>query len=301
MTALQVRKLRWAFDEATPFQWNRANPAFGVAMNSQSFIAPEFERYIVAATRMAMSEITDPEMRAEADAFLTQEALHAGAHRSHVAALVRQYPGLKQVVDELDARYERLLQTRPLRYHLAYVADIEATFTPFFDMILRHRDTLLDNGDHRVAPIFLWHFVEEIEHRCSAQLIYHAVVPSPWYRLRVMPGVFAHVLECSNVVCRGFDQHVPAVDRGMNATDMLVGLGMIRALFRRARPSDPPSQFAAVSWKEIATLLHRLARSQRPGHSPANEQTPPFADEWFDAYDAGRDVVRWYGGEPGAR
>jgi hypothetical protein len=46
--------------------------------------------------------------------------------------------------------------------------------------------------------------------------------------------------------------------------------------------------------REMATLLYRLARSQRPGHSPAREATPPFADEWLAAYDRGRDVARWY-------
>jgi hypothetical protein len=87
----------------------------------------------------------------------------------------------------------------------------------------------------------------------------------------------------------------------MNATDMVTGFGRIlRALAHRDR-SGVPAQFAAVPGREIRTLLYRLARSQRPGHSPAGEQTPPFADEWLAAYDAGRDVVRWYDAEPVAR
>jgi predicted metal-dependent hydrolase len=296
MTALKVRKLRWSFDEAVPFQWNRANPRFCLAMNSLSFFAPGFERYIVKATRMAMGEISDAATQEEAAAFLRQEALHAAAHREHTAALVRQHPGLQTVLEEVDARFDRLLQTRPLRYHLAYIADIEATFTPMFDLMLRHRDTLFDNGDRRVAPLFLWHLVEEVEHRCSAQLVYDAVVPSPWYRLRVLPSVFHHMLACTNVIFRGFDQHVPAADQGTDARSMIVGPSTLGTLFRRDRSGVPP-QFPAASWQEIAVLLYRLARSQRPGHSPATERTPPFADEWLDAYDAGRDVVNWYANE----
>ena len=38
-----------------------------------------------------------------------------------------------------------------------------------------------------------------------------------------------------------------------------------------------------------------LAKSQLPGHRPAEERTPPFAAEWLAAYDNGRDVVDWYG------
>lgn len=61
-----------------------------------------------------------------------------------------------------------------------------------------------------------------------------------------------------------------------------------------------PPQVAAVPRTEIATLLYRLARFQRPGHLPAEERTPPFADDCLAAYDAGRDVVRLYDGEPAA-
>ncbi len=293
MTALKVRKLRWEFDETTPFQWNRSNPRFGLQMNSLSFFAPAFERYIVKATRMAMREISDAATHEEATAFLHQEALHAAAHREHTAALVHQHPGLRTVLEHVDASFDRLFETRPLRYHLAYIADIEATFTPLFDLMLRHRDTLFDNGDRRVAPLFMWHLVEEVEHRCSAQLIYDAVVPSPWYRLRVVPSVFRHVLSCTNVIFRGFDEHVPAADRGMDAAEMIIGRNTLRALFERDRSGVPP-QFPSASWREIAMLLCRLVRSQRPGHTPATERIPPFAEEWLDAYDAGRDVVNWY-------
>jgi hypothetical protein len=43
-------------------------------------------------------------------------------------------------------------------------------------------------------------------------------------------------------------------------------------------------------------VFYRLLRSQRPGHSPAGERTPPFADEWLAGHEAGRNVVDWYAG-----
>jgi predicted metal-dependent hydrolase len=65
----------------------------------------------------------------------------------------------------LEHRFDRLIQTESLEFHLAYAADIEATYTPLFNVWLRHRASFFDNGDPRVAPLFLWHLVEEIEHR----------------------------------------------------------------------------------------------------------------------------------------
>ena len=62
MTALKIRRLPWRFGADTPFQWNPANPAFGLGMNTLSFLGPPFERYIVLAVREAMRVIEDPEV-----------------------------------------------------------------------------------------------------------------------------------------------------------------------------------------------------------------------------------------------
>jgi predicted metal-dependent hydrolase len=303
LTRLKVRHVSFQFDDDTPFQWNRANPLFGFAGNSLSFIAPPFERYMVTAARQAMPRIADPAVAAEADAFLRQEALHAREHRHHVAALTRKYPGLAEVRAEIECRFDRLLETESIEFHLAYAADIEATFTPLFNVWLRHRDSLFDNGDPRVAPLFLWHLVEEIEHRSSAYLIYNAVVAYPWYRLRVLPRVFAHILGCHTIACRGFDEHVPFEARLAPASEIALGWTEIRSRLARlwslarAPKDEPPypTQFASIPRMELLRMVYRLARSQHPRHSPETEQTPPFADEWLTEYDQGRDVVHWYG------
>ena len=294
MTALVVRKLPWRFGPGVPFQWNAANPAFGLGMNTLTFIAPAFERYIVLAVREALGVIQDPAVRSEADAFLRQEGLHASAH---VAALVAQHPGLSEVSQELDRGYDELLRTRSPHFHLAYIADIEATFTPLFSMFFAHKATMFDNGDPRVAPLFLWHFVEEIEHRASAQIIYDAVVENPWHRLRMSRRVFAHMAECASVCGRGFNRHVPKEVRLVDAMEdaILSPVGIARRMFSRRTAGEPVSpDVAGPSAWEIATLLYRLFRSQTPWHRQVDEPLPPFADEWLAAYAAGRDVVRWY-------
>jgi len=304
MTHPTVRSLPFRFDEHTPFQWNPANPLFGFAMNSLSFVAPPFERYMVTAVHQAMPHIDDAEVAAEAEAFLRQEALHARAHRDHIAALTRQFPGLAEVSAELERRFDHLLQTRSLEYHLAYAADIEATFTPMCNVWLRHRDSLFDNGDPRVAPLFLWHLVEEIEHRSSAYLIYNAVVPDRWYRLRMLPHVFSHMHGCAGVIFRGFDQHVPFEARLAAASELAPRWGetlaRLTGLFRRKPRETPayPGQFAAIPRRELWAMVYRLIRSQHPRHSPADEEIPPFAGEWLSEHDRGRDVVHWYAGAP---
>lgn len=63
-------------------------------------------------------------------------------------------------------------------------------------------------GDERVASLFLWHFVEEMEHRSSALIVYKAIQPSHYYRLRALPGVVSHIGEIISVIASGFEAHV---------------------------------------------------------------------------------------------
>ena len=44
MTDLQIRRIRFDFDDAVPFNWNPANPAFSTYMNMVSIMAICFWR-----------------------------------------------------------------------------------------------------------------------------------------------------------------------------------------------------------------------------------------------------------------
>ena len=154
MTDLQVRRIPFEFDETVPFQWHPTNPEFGLMMNAVSFLVIGFERYIVAAVRDALPLIDDEHVAEEADAFMRQEAVHAHAHRGHVKAMIRQFPPLQGTLDAALASYDHLLATKPLEFHLAYIADMEATFTPNFKLFLDNCDELFEPGDRRVASLF---------------------------------------------------------------------------------------------------------------------------------------------------
>ena len=104
----------------------------------------------------------------EADLFVRQEAQHARAHRAHAKAMIAQYPGLEETYAAANAAYDELLEREDVEFHLAYIANLEATFTPLFKMVLDNRHELFDGSDERVGTLLLWHFVEEIEHRSSA-------------------------------------------------------------------------------------------------------------------------------------
>jgi predicted metal-dependent hydrolase len=293
VTDLHVRKMRFGFQDGdVPFLWNQSNPAFSSAANALSFLAIGFEKMIVAAISEAMPLITDPEAAEEAQAFVRQEGQHSMAHRQHAKALIKGHPALKETLDQVIASFDDLTATKPLKYRLAYTADVEATFTSSFKLMLDNADTLFAGGDDRVASLFLWHFVEEVEHRSSALIVYDAVVTNPWYRLRVAPSVFKHAAAAMRTAAEGFNKHVPLEVRKVDAASMSGGQG------RKGQLDHGPlgEIYPNVPLREKLAAAYGVVRSQIPGHNPAHQKLPALAQEWFTRYDAGYDVTRWYTG-----
>lgn len=300
MSDLQVRRVRFEFaSDDVPFNWQPQRPAFGMQCNVITFFAPGFEKFIVDATREAIPLMRDPKTADEANAYLRQEAQHSAAHMSHFRALVRRWPGLQQTMDDVIASFDRLTATKPLAWRLGYTAVIEATFTPYFKVFLDHEDMLFAPGDERVASLFLWHFVEEIEHRSSALMVYDAVHDSYPYRLKTIAGVVKHIDEILRIISRGFQEHVPLADGGSFGRLIPDGLslGALRAAQHAARELTSPGQatYAGVPKREVLAMLIGLVRSQGPHHDPTFENLPEFAGKWFDRYDEEpKSAARWY-------
>lgn len=300
MTDLEVRRVRFDFASAdVPFNWQPERPAFGMQCNVISFFAPGFEKLIVEATREAIPLMRRPADVEEAEAYLRQEAQHSAAHASHLRALIKRWPGLQVTRDEVIASYDRLTATKPLAWRLAYAAVVEATFTPYFKVFLDHEDKLFRPGDERVASLFLWHFVEEIEHRSSALIVYHAVHDSFLYRLITIPGVVKHIGEIISIIARGFEKHVPKEDGGDYGRLMPKGFSYraIRNSLAAAREVNMirQSTYSGVPRHDLLSMLVGLARSQAPNHDPQRERLPKFAAEWFKKYEEDPNVAaRWY-------
>jgi hypothetical protein len=262
VTNLVVRKMPWEFDASVPFMWQPANPNFGLFCNAFTFIAVPFERYIVNAVRKAQDKL----------------------------------------YEDPDVAAEADLFLRQEAQHAAYIANLEATFTPLFKVILDNRDSLFGGGDRRVASLMMWHFVEKIEHRSSGMRLCQHINPNPWYRVRHIRVTFNHVGKLSHSVAKTFDEVVPFDDRGVSA-QQLMSNSMLFSEFkyrlpggnrRRARRNGPRTLFHAVPTSELVTMVWRLALSQTPHHDPADQPLPDWADTWMREYERGNDMTAFY-------
>ena len=300
MTDLVIRRIPWQFDETVPFMWQPANPNFGIFCNVFTFIAVPFEKYIIKALRQAQDRFDEaPAVAAEAEAFLRQEAQHAAAHRKHMTALIAQYPGLERAYDDATRAFDDLIDEHPVEFHAAYIANLEATFTPLFKVVLDKRDSLFAGSDQRVASLMTWHFVEEIEHRSSGLILYRHLSPDPIYRVKRIRDTFRHIGDVAANIAATIDEVVPLADRGASASE-LMSIGLLVDEFkyrgpggrrRRARHADHPTMFQSVPTGDLAKMVWRLALSQAPNHDPGTQPLPAWADTWMAEYDRGTDMT----------
>ncbi|RAV03988.1 metal-dependent hydrolase [Mycolicibacter senuensis] len=303
MTDLVVRRMPWMFDTSVPFQWQPANPLAGIFGNVFTFFAVPFEQYIIGALRDAKGQVTDAVVADEMEAFVRQEGQHSWAHRKHMNTLIKQYPGLKETAREAAELFDGLLATRSTEFHVSYIANIEATFTPLFKIFLDHRDSIFGGGDPRIASLILWHFVEEIEHRSSGLIICQHLTPNRWTRTKYVPATAKHVRSVVEAIARGFDRHVPAADRGglsaHKAMTSDVAFGEVKARLRPcflgpSRKVGPPRIFHGVPSRELVLMVGRLITSQAPYHNPAEQPLPEWAAVWMDEYERGVDMTTFF-------
>jgi predicted metal-dependent hydrolase len=297
MTDLVIRKMPFDFDEPVEFNWQPGNPEFSVFCNAFTFVAVPFEKYIIKVIRAAQDRFTDPSVAQEAEAFLRQEAQHSAAHRKHMLALIERYPALEGVYDRAMARYDELFENESVEFNAAYIANLEATFTPLFTMMLNNTESLFAGGDDRVAGLMAWHFVEEIEHRSSGLVIFSALVDQPWRRTAWMPKVLKHIIATMYEIAAGFDEVVPVADRVVSAS-RTISLAMVRSelrspVKRAGTAGTPPSMLARVPRKDLRSMLWHLVLSQTPHHDPADQPLPGLAFAWMQAYEDGAELIRF--------
>jgi len=276
MLNLKVRKLDFNFTGETPFQWQPDNPRFATTLNASSFFAVGFERFVVKTMREAMRFITDPDILQEARLFQAQEGQHGYAHKLHIDSMILHYPTLKETLARAYQHFDALFDNKSMQFRMAYVANMESTFPPVMNFMIENREALFSKGSKNISSLFLWHAVEETEHRGSASTIYDHIAGNRWYRLAKLPAALKHLAQFDSLIRKEFETKIPLSER-------MAGL------------DNAPKPFGGIPLRRQILLALRLTRSIWPWHDAENEMPPHWFDEWLQADSDGVDMTTFYG------
>jgi uncharacterized protein len=148
-----------------------------------SAVFPDGEDFFVRSVRHFRDQITDPVLRRQVAGFIGQEAMHGREHRAFNDRLDQLgYPTkrFERLTKKGLAIRERLLSPKS---NLAATAALEHFTATLAELVLSSQETRDLFGNEEVKHLFLWHALEESEHKAVAFDVYKAVGGSE--RLRV--------------------------------------------------------------------------------------------------------------------
>jgi predicted metal-dependent hydrolase len=182
---IPVRRMDFEFDDAIPKYWFDNNPFLTMLLTGLSCVFPEGERMFMRSVRNYQDKITDPELLKEVRAFIGQEAHHGKEHQEFNEFMARKGLPIEKIMafvaqgiafEEKNLSKERML---------AKTCALEHFTAMFAEVVLEHPE-FLDSMDERLKPLWLWHAIEESEHKSVAFDVYQQQVGNYWIRVSEM-------------------------------------------------------------------------------------------------------------------
>jgi uncharacterized protein len=166
--AINPRHPQFELAECLSRDWHGGDPFRTAFFNALSLTFPKGEKFFIDSVRAFQRDITDAKLAQDIRGFIGQEAIHSREHQqmNDMLAHERGYD-----VDKIDARLDR--DTQWAMDNLSALTRLAFTVaTEHITAILGHQlltnPAWLDGADPRMAQLWRWHAVEEIEHKAVA-------------------------------------------------------------------------------------------------------------------------------------
>jgi uncharacterized protein len=258
-----VRARRIAFDHPDgdlPRHFADGDLVMSHLLAMLSSLFPEGEDFFVRSVRHYRDEITNPALRRQVGGFIGQEAIHGREHRRFNERLqARGYP--TRFVDRATkAGLARLATIAPAHHQLAVTAALEHYTATLAEVLLRDERAQNLSSVPEVRHIFLWHAVEESEHKSVAFDVFQQVCGDQMLRSRTMKATTWVFL-------------------GALATNTLLSLAMDRAAWNPARlvPSLRRLRQNPFFTKDV---WRRLTDYNRPDFHPDDHDATELLARW---------------------
>lgn len=154
-----------------------------------SAMFPEGEEFFIRTVRHYRDQITDPVLRRQVAGFIGQETTHGREHR----VLNDRLAELGYVTKRVERATGRLLRLRERvaspQSNLAETVALEHLTATLAERLLSDPDARASLGHPAIRSLFLWHALEESEHKAVAFDVYRAVGGSERVRILTMKVV----------------------------------------------------------------------------------------------------------------
>lgn len=181
---LTVRRMDFDF-EHLPRYWADGDPFLTHMLNALSATFPEGERMFIESVRAFRERVTDPELKKAVSDFIGQEAMHSKEHLAYNSYAKRHGIDLGFIEDFVTRRVAFIQGRFPPIRQLAITCALEHFTAILAEQILTTPE-MYEKLDPIARELWLWHAVEENEHKAVAFDVYEQMGGSYALRVRVM-------------------------------------------------------------------------------------------------------------------
>lgn len=150
-----------------------------------SALFPKGESFFVEAVRSYRNQIHDEILKAQIAGFIGQEAMHSKEHISFNKFFAKQGYPMNKLDNDVGKLLSLIQKYAPSRFQLAITVCLEH-YTAIIAEYCLKADDMHRMADPEILKIWLWHALEENEHKTVAFDVYEAVGGSYTERALVM-------------------------------------------------------------------------------------------------------------------
>jgi predicted metal-dependent hydrolase len=184
MSDLTVRRLMIDLASGFPRHWHSGDAFRTALFNALSMSFPVGEQFFIDSVKAGAAQLPEAERAryaADIAGFVGQEATHRHIHGLFNAQLEKQ--GYTNTWGPRAERRSAFIRTLDPRHQVAVTAAFEHYTSILADWLLSTQDDMA-GVDQRLRTMWLWHSVEESEHKSVAFDIYQALGGTPKWRIR---------------------------------------------------------------------------------------------------------------------
>lgn len=264
LSRIVTRRIPFEFPQDVKPHWIPDKPELAHLWNGASMTMPYLEPFLIRTMREALKQVQDPVLRADGEAFNSQEGQHYRVHRRFNDQLIASggYTELAAVEAQMEAFYARL-STRSLACRLAFSAGFESMTMGMTRWLIGERCKLFKGADPRVVSFVLWHMVEETEHKTVAFDVYQALYGRYWQRMvGVLHGSYG------------------VLNFGVRASLLMLKRDGLWNGWR------PRGRFLAQGLMAVRHIGPYLLRAMLPWHDPRAERDLEWVRDWLARFPA---------------
>ncbi len=184
-SSFPVRRMDFSFSE-TPKYWFYDDPFMSQFMNNLSSLFPYGEKFFVDSVRAVRDQVSEPQLKKDISAFIGQEAMHSKEHAAY-----NDYANAHDIdLERLELRIKILLEwvTRfsTKKHRLAATCALEHFTATMAEQLLKREDLTTQMNDPKLYQLWMWHAIEENEHKAVCYDVYQKVYGGYFTRTLVM-------------------------------------------------------------------------------------------------------------------